>query len=318
MPNRQQALFAEVRPSEDEKLRALMRKLGISEFPTYEMKAIPPQNIIIPGAELLTRPHKLMRSIQQVGVLHAPAVVRAKYAIPGGAEDAKTYEVVLGRRRVLSVQLLDLPLVECKVYDRSTPQLRSLLALIENMQRGTAWIKEVEDLALLVGERVGLNLEELAELGFDKTTLKVRLSIAQLPPIILCQVLAGHVSYGVAKMIAGLSERQQNQLVSLVSGGEVISDELIKSLRRSQINAGLLQAQMGLTPSPHQEATTHSGTGDAPEVDPFSHSETPSLAQVLAVLQAYEQNPEKVDQSTRTLLRALIQRLRVLQQQQVA
>src|SRR5216110_3226760 len=110
--SRQQALFADEGQAKNGELSVLMRKLGISEFPTYEVKAIPSQDVIVPGAETLARPHKLIKSIQQVGVLQAPAVVPCD---PSGK-----YEVVLGRRRVLAVQFLNLPLVECKVYGKST------------------------------------------------------------------------------------------------------------------------------------------------------------------------------------------------------
>jgi hypothetical protein len=317
MSKRQQALFADVVPSENEKLRAFMRKLGISELPTYEMKDIPPENIAVPGVELISRPYKMMRSIEQVGILHAPAVVRIEPIAPGG-EDTKFYEVVVGRRRVLSTQLLTLPLVECKLYDRVTPQLRSVLVLIENLQRRDAWVKEVEDLALLIGDRVAMTLDDLVELGFDSASLKERLKIARLPQSILRQILEGHAPYRVAKMITRLSEQQQCQLLSLIEDGGVIEEDLIKSLLRSQINPGLPQVQMELAPPSHGEKTARLEAIDAPSGDALVPAEVPSLAQVLDVLQAYELHPEKVDQSTKTLLRALIQRLRVLHYQQAS
>ena len=307
--SRQQALFADAVSSGDEKQRALLRKLGMSELPTYQMQCSMPKDIVVPGAELIARPHKLAKSIAHVGVLHPPVVVCC------ATGEKVVYEVVLGRRRILAVQMLDLPLVECKVYAHSSPGLRSLLALMENEQRSAAWIKEVEDLGLLVNERVGMTLDDLVDMGFDRTSLKERLKMAQLPEPILYQILAGEVSYALAKKITRLTERQQNRLISLIQDGEQITADLLKGLWREQIGPTLLQVQMEVLPEvPSHEQRSLETSMETSEETVFSGS-PPKLSQVLAVLQAYEQHPEHADQSTRTLLKALIQRLSVLQRE---
>ncbi len=242
---KQTPLLSGERQQEEDKLLSLMRRLGIEALPAHETKLVPLARITVPGASLITRPARLVKSIQRVGVLQPPAVVLLTGT---STEDPDaTFEVVLGRRRVLAAHLAGLTVIKCEVYESSTPQLSALLALIENEQRSSAWIKEVEDLRRLIDEKVGMTLDDLAEFGFDRGTLAERLKIALLPEPILAQIAAGRMSQDVARKIARLSPSQQARLAEVAVAEEELTAEIVKATLRRCVNAGLapLQAALG-------------------------------------------------------------------------
>jgi ParB-like chromosome segregation protein Spo0J len=306
--------------STDEKLIALMRRLGIDAFPHHETLLLPIARISVPGAELLRPSRNLMKSIKLVGVQQAPAVVLLTGT--GLRDPDATWQVIFGRRRTLAARLNGLTALKCEAYESGTPQLAALLALIENEQRSVAWIKEIQDLRLLIDQKVGMTLDELVEFGFDRRVLKERLKIAQLPLPILTAIFAGQVNEATARRIARLTSSQQERLADLVCAGEPLTAELIKSTLRRQINTGLVLLQDVLAQSmaaPMQ--TGYPGeTGAEPVADSFhntgdeSASSGPAnLAQVLTVLRSFERQllPSSATQTLRLLTRSLIQQLEV-------
>src|SRR6266700_3575038 len=198
----------------DNKLLALMQRLGITALPPHETMLLPLERMVVPGAALLTRSAaRLVKSIQKVGLLQAPALVLRSGTTPHDPQ--ATFEVVLGRRRILAARMAGLSVVKCEVYASGTPQLGALLGLIENEQRSAAWIKEIEDLRHLIDEGVGMTLDDLADFGFHRGQLAERLKIARLPDPILTSILAGKVSQEVAKRMARLSPVHQEQVAEL-------------------------------------------------------------------------------------------------------
>jgi len=174
--SKQKALLEGEVQQVDEKLLTLMRRLGIESLPSHETMLLPRERILVPGEALIIRPSKrLVKSIQRVGILQAPSVVRLGGTSPSDPE--ATFEVVIGRRRVIAAGLAGLQVIKCEVYASSTPQLSSLLALVENAQRSAAWIKEVEDLRRLIDDGVGMTIDDLADFGFDRGALAERLKI---------------------------------------------------------------------------------------------------------------------------------------------
>lgn len=299
----------------DDKLLELMKRLGIDAFPPHETLVVPLERVVIPGADLVRPSSRLVRSIKRVGVLENPSVVLLNGS--GLRDETATFEVIFGRRRILAARLAGLPVVKCEAYESGTPQLSALLALMENEQRSSAWIREVQDLRRLIDEKVGMTLDDLVEFGFDRGSLTERLKIAQLPLPILAHIFAGKLSQAAAKKLARLNASQVQKVADLALSGEEITEDLVKSTLRMQVNAGLVPLQSALqssltttTAQGEQFETEERGgsTGSCPVAGPPA-----SLAVVLATLKAFEQRltPSSTTQTLRMLTKALIQEVEV-------
>ncbi len=299
----------------DDKLLELMKRLGIDAFPPHETLVIPLERVVIPGADLVRPSSRLVRSIKRVGVLENPSVVLLNGS--GLRDETATFEVIFGRRRILAARLAGLPVVKCEAYESGTPQLSALLALMENEQRSSAWIREVQDLRRLIDEKVGMTLDDLVEFGFDRGSLTERLKIAQLPLPILAHIFAGKLSQAAAKKLARLNAAQVQKVADLALSGGEITEDLVKSTLRMQVNAGLVPLQSALqssltttTAQGEQFETEERGgsTGDCPVAGPPA-----SLAMVLATLKAFEQRLtlSSTTQTLRMLTKALIQEVEV-------
>ncbi len=299
----------------DDKLLELMKRLGIDAFPPHETLVIPLERIVIPGADLVRPSARLVRSIKRVGVLENPSVVLLNGS--GLRDETATFEVIFGRRRILATRLAGLPVVKCEAYESGTPQLSALLALMENEQRSSAWIREVQDLRRLIDEKVGMTLDDLVEFGFDRGSLTERLKIAQLPLPILAHIFAGKLSQAAAKKLARLNAAQVQKVADLALSGGEITEDLVKSTLRMQVNAGLVPLQSALqssltttTAQGEQFETEERGgsTGGCPVAGPPA-----SLAMVLATLKAFEQRltTSSTTQTLRMLTKALIQEVEV-------
>ena len=332
-----------VLPVQDEEIHevspaqaVLLKRLGMEALPAHDTLTLPTQRLIVVGTDHLVRSAKrLVKSIQHMGILQNPSVV-----VQGNLDihDAEaTFEVIAGRRRVLAACLAGLTLIKCEVYAASTMPLSALIALIENEQRSSAWVREVEALRCLMDERVGMTLDDLAAFGFDRATLAERLKMAQLPPPLLNRVLAGNVSRDVARKLTRLSQAQQERVASLALMGEEITAERVKDLLRAQINAGLVPVQSALVqswnaPPVHLSTLANPSLDHGPiapegkewpeqarEADMDLKPETcspPSTSSISSVLAALETFLQSVDFRTtphdvQTLTQALVQQLRI-------
>jgi len=186
--------------------------------------------------------------------------------------------------------------------------LSALLALIENEQRSSAWVKEVEDLRCLIDEKVGMTLEDLAEFGFDRGTLRERLKIALLPAPILAQISAGRMSEALARRIARLSASHQARLSEVAVEEEEVTPELVSATLRKQVNAGLAPLQIALD----QAWMEGSATGEpAPRGEDEPSGMAATVAQVREVLAQFEPmaSADPALSRVRALIQALIKEL---------
>jgi ParB/RepB/Spo0J family partition protein len=300
----------------------LLKRLGIDTLPVHETLYVALERLIIPGAALIERSaRRLVKSIERVGILQAPAVM----LVQGSdihAPDA-TFEVIAGRRRVLAARLAGLQVIKCEVYEASTPQLASLITLIENEQRSAAWVKEVEAIRRLIDEKVGLTLDDLAAFGFDRASLGERLKIAQLPEPLVERVLVGQLTRQTARKLVRLTRTQQEQIASLAERGEEITVDTVKHALRAQIDAGLapMQAQLaqawGIAPplsSASSPMSAHAASANMPPENDNAVPQTASaLVQLVAALHHFEQSDDyrTVPQAVRSLTTALMQQVQV-------
>ena len=97
----------------------LMHRLGLEALPSHEPLHLPITQLLVSDEALIRRSaRRLVKSIQQVGVLQRPSVV-----VRDGRDihDAEaTFEVIAGRRRVLAARMAGLPVLACEVYTSST------------------------------------------------------------------------------------------------------------------------------------------------------------------------------------------------------
>jgi len=223
----------------------LFQRLGVTSLPAHETQHLPVERLLVQDAAHITRSAKrLVKSIQQVGILQNPSVVMCDGCAIHDPD--ATFAVIAGRRRVLAARLAGLTVIKCEVYASSTLPLSALLALIENTQRSAAWVQEVGALRQLLDEKVGLTVDDLATFGFDRVHLAERLKIAQLPSPLLSCVLAGTVSRDVARKLVRLSPSQQERVAQLANAGEELTAEHVNAVLRVQIASGLLPLQATL------------------------------------------------------------------------
>lgn len=279
---------------EEDKLLTLMRRLGIEALPAHETRLVSLEKIIVPGEALIARPPaRLVRSVKKVGVLQSPAI-ELLTGLSLDDPDA-AFQIIFGRRRVQAARLAGLSVIKCEAYEPGTPQLASLLALIENDQRSTAWVKEVEDLRRLIDDGVGMTIDNLVEFGFDSRTLAERLKIALLPASILAQISAGRMSQDIARKIARLPPSQQARLSEVAMAEEELTSDLVRATLRKQVNVGLAPVQAALG-QVWTEGPVQGTNGDLPP--PLWEDEPPlvappllglTTAQVRDVLMQFEQ-----------------------------
>ena len=307
---------------------ALLQRLGLASFPARETLFVRIDQLIVPQAGQMARSaRRLAKSIQHIGLLHAPAV-----ALLQGADihdDNATFEVIAGRRRVLAAHLAGLTSIKCEVYTASTPQLSSLIALVENEQRSAAWVKEVEALRRLLDEKVGLTLDDLVAFGFDRAGLAERLKVAQLPAPLVERVLAGSMNRETARKLVRLTQTQQERVARLAEAGGEITAESVKAALRAQIDSGFAPMQEQLAQgwsAPTSSASAHLSSHPCSQPAPVSdgderdgcstthtHCTSSPISTLLVALLDFEQSDDyhATSQAVRTLTTALIQQVQV-------
>ena len=313
-PNSQEGETSQVR---DTKVRILLDRLGLDAFPRHDTLTLPLERIIVPGAELIKPSPSLIKSITLVGVLQSPSVVR----VSGESVDdpEARFQVIFGRRRVLAARITGRTQLKFEAYEQATPQLIALLGLIENEQRSTAWMREIRDLRELIDGKVGMTLDELVAFGFGRNTLATHLKLAQLPEALFTSLVAGTLTQAAAKRLIRLTSAQIQQVDELVQTGEHLTDSLVESTLRGQVNAGLQPLQIEIddenTPDVHStDDFLPVDVGNSP-TEEAAHMST-SDAQLCALIEhlhAFEHDllPGFATQKLRLLAKALVQELEV-------
>jgi len=142
------------------------------------------------------RLEELAASIRSGGIIQ-PLVVR---------RNGKSYELISGERRLQAAKLAGLGTVPVILRDVGHDQLL-VLALVENLQRvNLNTVDEALALSKLVDE-FGLNHQEIAKtLGKSRTHVSNMLRILSLPKDVLTLLTNGRLSFGHAKVLAGIDD----------------------------------------------------------------------------------------------------------------
>ena len=142
----------------------------------------------------------LAKTIAARGVLQ-PIVVRNS--------DYGSYEIIAGERRWRAAQLAGLKTVPIVIRDFSD-QDALLVALVENTQREDLSVLEHANAAQRIVDELGKSISEVASLlGMSRPALSNLLRLRKLPQSVQALLNNRQLSYGHARVIAGLKTNVQ-------------------------------------------------------------------------------------------------------------
>ncbi len=148
----------------------------------------------------------LANSISEQGILQ-PILVA-----PSEGDVEKAYTVIAGERRLRAARRLGHETVPCIIRQASRQQMLEW-ALIENIQRMDLNPVERAQACRDYIDRFSLTQAEAAQrLGQPRASVANYLRILDLPDVILEMLIAGSLSFGHAKVLAGLAGQEQRQI----------------------------------------------------------------------------------------------------------
>jgi ParB family chromosome partitioning protein len=149
---------------------------------------------------------QLMDSIRQQGILQPLIVAKAP-----SADADRPYLLVAGERRLRAARQLGLAAVPCIVRD-ATPQQMLEWALVENIHRSDLNPIERAEAYRQYVDRFALTQAEAGQrLGQPRATVANYLRLLDLPEDVRHMVADGRLSFGHAKVLAGLNGRTEQQ-----------------------------------------------------------------------------------------------------------
>jgi ParB family chromosome partitioning protein len=226
LPQRQSAAHASPRSAGTqapalEPLRAKSEKLDASTLPVHLIQPNPFQ----PRQDFdETRIRELAQSITANGVIQPITVCKM----------GDSYAIVAGERRWRAAKIAGL--AEIPVYVRNVDQNKILeLALIENIQREDLNPVETAQAFEQLIDKYQLTHEQIAErTGKDRSTITNFLRLLKLPQIVLENLVAGTITMGHARALAGLPDQpsQIETCEKVVAAGLSVRDteQLVKRL----------------------------------------------------------------------------------------
>ena len=146
----------------------------------------------------------LSDSIREAGVLQPLLTVRQN----------GRYRIVAGERRFRAAHLAGLTEVPCIVRDM-TEQEQMAAALIENIQRED--LNPLEEAAAIrkLMDECGYTQEQAARrLGKSRPAVANLLRLLNLPEAVRAEILAGRLSAGHARVLAGLTDEKQQVILA--------------------------------------------------------------------------------------------------------
>ena len=153
---------------------------------------------------------QLAESIKAAGVLSPILVV----------ENGSRFSIVAGERRYRASRLAGLTTVPCIVRDMTSEQ-QMAAALIENVQRQDLNPVEEANAIQSLMKECGYTQEQVGQkLGKSRPVIANSLRLLTLPEDVLAMVAAGELSAGHARVLAGLSDENQQRKLA----GECVSE----------------------------------------------------------------------------------------------
>jgi ParB family chromosome partitioning protein len=148
---------------------------------------------------------ELATSIKEHGILQ-PLILRR-------GDEADTYTLIAGERRLQAARLAGLERVPCLVRE-ATDQEHLELALIENVQRADLNPLEAAEAYRQLAEDFQLSHENIASrVGKSRTAISNTLRLLKLPETIQQELLNDHISEGHARALLALPTPQAQTAV---------------------------------------------------------------------------------------------------------
>lgn len=196
-------------------------KNGIQEIPVDKIKINPFQPRKIFNEEAI---NELASSIKKHGLMQPVIVI----------EENGEFILVAGERRLRAVKSLGKKEIKAIISDISLRELREY-ALIENIQREDLNPVEIaSSLKALIDEH-GYTHEELAKnIGKSRSYISNILRLLNLPDFIKEKVAQNKISYGHAKILLGLSEKEMVDTVENIEKNNLSvreTEKFIKNLK---------------------------------------------------------------------------------------
>ena len=166
----------------------------------------------------------LADSIKEAGLLQPLLVVEA-----GGR-----FRIVAGERRFRAARMAGLDEVPCIVRDLS-PREQMEAALIENLQRED--LNPIEEAAAVrqLMDQCGYTQEQAAKrLGKSRPAVANSLRLLTLPEIVQREVIAGHLSAGHARVLAGIDDEKRQIALAEWTVQEALSVRALEKLAAKQ------------------------------------------------------------------------------------
>lgn len=170
--------------------------------------------------------HELSNSIKENGVIQPLIVVKADNG----------YELVAGERRLRASKLAGLTQVPV-VIKRATDREKMVMSIIENVQRSDLNCVEEALAYFALMEDFNLTQEEVAKkVGKERSTIANFLRILKLPRDVVELVQKDQLSFGHAKILASVKEREDCIRIANKAAVDNLSvretEKLIKAAKR--------------------------------------------------------------------------------------
>lgn len=169
---------------------------------------------------------ELARSIEAYGIIQ-PILIRPSNT---------GYEIVAGERRWRAARKASLKQVPCIIRDLSEEQ-NMIISIIENMQRENLNPIEEADALNQMISHFGMTQEEVSRsVGKSRPYISNALRLLKLPEMIQEMIVQGQLTNGHARAIAGIRDKERQQLIA----NRVVKEEL--SVRETESIANTTNA----------------------------------------------------------------------------
>lgn len=196
------------------------------------------QPLLIPIDAIRPNPHQPRKTIREEAIAELAASLKSTGMIQPLVVRKKEsgYELIAGERRWLAAKLAGLTDVPAIVRDVDN-FTQAQMALIENIQREDLNpIERAQGYRALM-DQLGLTQAELAgRMGEDRSSIANFLRLLDLAEPVRKMVREGRLSFGHAKLIAGLSDLLEQQKVAETVVAQGLSVRSLERLLQSAAN----------------------------------------------------------------------------------
>ena len=231
------AILGEVAEAYENEFKEGDTKDGIVELPLSKIVPNPYQPRVHFNEESI---NELSESIKQHGLLQPVVVIK---------QDDK-YVLIAGERRVRASKIAGLETIKAIIADIDRSKFREL-ALIENIQRESLNPVELAKSYKELIEDYEITQEELSKvIHKSRTQITNTLRLLQLCDYVLDKIASSLISQGHAKVLIGLSEKEQKVVCDTIIGQKlsVRETEQLVSGMKSDIkkNDKILKKSIGI------------------------------------------------------------------------